>query len=66
MNKYWIVKVESRFEQDNGKLQKILETYCVHALSPTDVEAKINEYFVGNSNFRIKSVTESKILEIIK
>lgn len=53
--------------EETGKLKKINETFLVHGFNPTDVEAKITD---KNKNlavdWKITSISESKILEVIQ
>lgn len=65
--KFFIVKTVMFIpNEETGKLKKINEIFLVNAISPTDVEAKIT---LKNKNlavdWKITSITESKILEVI-
>lgn len=65
--KFFIVKTAMFIpNEETGKLKKINEIFLVNAISPTDVEAKIT---LKNKNlavdWKITSITESKILEVI-
>jgi hypothetical protein len=62
---YWQVDVKMEFENDRGKIQKVIEKYLVSAFSATDAEAKIYKEFDGDSNFSVEKVVKSKILKII-
>ena len=64
--KFWVVKVETRHENDKGKIQKTNESYLVEAYSATDAEAKTTKHLGDLLDFNIKSVVSSKILEVIK
>ena len=62
---YWQVDVKMEFENDRGKIQKVVEKYLVNAFSATDAEAKIYKEFDGESNFSVEKVVKSKILKIV-
>jgi hypothetical protein len=62
---YWQVDVKIEFENDRGRVQKIVEKYLVNAFSATDAEAKIYKEFEGESNFTVEKVVKSKILKTI-
>ena len=62
---YWQVDVKMEFENDRGKVQKVIEKYLVSAFSATDAEAKIYKEFEGDSNFTVEKVVKSKILKIL-
>ena len=62
---YWQVDVKMEFENDRGKIQKVIEKYLVNAFSATDAEAKIYKEFEGESNFTVEKVVKSKILKTI-
>jgi hypothetical protein len=62
---YWQVDVKMEFENDRGRIQKVIEKYLVSAFSATDAEAKIYKEFEGDSNFSVEKVVKSKILKII-
>jgi len=62
---YWQVDVKMEFENDRGKIQKVIEKYLVSAFSATDAEAKIYKEFDGDSNFSVEKVVKSKILKIL-
>jgi hypothetical protein len=62
---YWQVDVKMEFENDRGRVQKVIEKYLVSAFSATDAEAKIYKEFEGDSNFSVEKVVKSKILKII-
>jgi len=67
---YYTAKVQLTHEQETPKgvkLQKVTETYLVEAISVTEAEAKVIEDF-GNTtlDFEVKSVNQSKIIQILK
>ena len=62
---YWQVDVKIEFENDKGRVQKVIEKYLVNAFSATDAEAKIYKEFEGESNFTVEKVVKSKILKTI-
>ena len=62
---YWQVDVKMEFENERGRVQKVIEKYLVSAFSATDAEAKIYKEFEGDSNFSVEKVVKSKILKIL-
>jgi hypothetical protein len=62
---YWQVDVKMEFENDRGRIQKVIEKYLVNAFSATDAEAKVYKEFEGDSNFSVEKVVKSKILKIL-
>jgi hypothetical protein len=62
---YWQVDVKMEFENERGRIQKVIEKYLVSAFSATDAEAKIYKEFEGDSNFSVEKVVKSKILKIL-
>jgi hypothetical protein len=63
---YWQVDVKMEFENDRGRVQKVIEKYLIDAMSATDAEAKIYKEFDGESNFSVEKVVKSKILKVIQ
>jgi hypothetical protein len=64
--KFFEVKVELRYEDDNGKAVKRIEPWIVEAESVTDAEASITKEFEGSIvEFEVKSATEKKIAGIL-
>lgn len=63
---YWQVDVKMEFENDRGRIQKVIEKYLIDAMSATDAEAKIYKEFDGESNFSVEKVVKSKILKVIQ
>lgn len=66
--KYFVAKIQYDLLDDNtGKIKKIREEKLVKGFSVTDVESKVTEKYQGFTNdWRITSVSESKIDEVIK
>lgn len=68
MNKYYQVNVEVKFEDEKGKVKKQREQYLADAVSCLDAENSVTKKFVDsgdNLNFKIVSVKETKILEVL-
>lgn len=63
---YWQVDVKMEFENDRGRIQKVIEKYLIDAMSATDAEAQIYKEFDGESNFSVEKVVKSKILKVIQ
>lgn len=66
---YWyIVTVQFFVEDENtGKVKKIKEQYLVKAASITDAEVQVAKDLEGTiPDYRILTVTESKIVRVIK
>lgn len=66
---YYTAKVQLTHETETPKgvkLQKVTETYLVEAMSVTEAEAKVIRDF-GNTtlDFEVKSVNQSKIIQIL-
>jgi hypothetical protein len=66
--KYFVAKIQYELPDDNtGKIKKIREEKLVKGFSVTDVEAKVTKRYESFSNdWRITSVSESKIDEVIE
>ena len=66
--KFFVAKVQYDLPDENsGKIKKIREEKLVKGYSVTDVEAKVTKRYEGFSNdWRITSVSESKIDEVIE
>ena len=64
---YYVTKVSvSHTDPNSGKVKKVTEQYLVDALSVTDAEAIVNAEFDNqNMDFEVKSVTASKILDVL-
>jgi hypothetical protein len=53
---------------EKGKQTKITEQYLVDAVSVTDAEVKVTKMYEnegGSIDFQVKSVKETKILQVI-
>lgn len=66
--KYFVAKIQYELPDDNtGKIKKIREEKLVKGFSVTDIEAKVTKRYESLSNdWRITSVSESKIDEVIE
>ena len=66
--KYFVAKIVTDIvDSESGKTKKQKEEKLVKAYSPTDVEAKITKIYENYSfDWRITSITESKIDEVIE
>ena len=66
--KYFVAKIQYDLPDDStGKIKKIREEKLVRGFSVTDVEAKVTKRYESFSNdWRITSVSESKIDEVIE
>jgi hypothetical protein len=66
--KYFVAKIQYDLpDEQTGKIKKIREEKLVKGFSVTDVEAKVTKRYEGFSNdWRITSVSESKIDEVIE
>ena len=66
---YWYNAVVQFIVEDenSGRVKKVKENYLVKGVSVTDAELQIeNDLDASNLDYRILSVTESKIIRIIK
>jgi hypothetical protein len=66
--KYFVAKITSDLlDTESGKVKKVREEKLVMGYSPTDVEAKITKVYENYTmDWRITSITESKIDEVIE
>jgi hypothetical protein len=66
--KYFVAKIQYDLPDENtGKIRKIREEKLVKGYSVTDVESKVTKKYEGfNHEWRITSVSESKIDEVIE
>ena len=65
---YFQVNVSIMDFNEKGKQTKITEQYLVDAVSVTDAEVKITKMYEnegGQIDFQVKSVKETKILQVI-
>lgn len=65
---YWTVATVTMFpDEKTGKLKKLKESFLVKGFTPTDVETKMYERNKNlASDWKISSISESKILEVIE
>ena len=66
---YFQVAVEILDTNEKGKSTKVKELYLVEAVSVTDSEVKVTKMFEEEGNmldFQVKSVRETKILQVIE
>ena len=66
--KYFVAKITSDLlDTESGKVKKVREEKLVMGYSPTDVEAKVTKVYENYTmDWRITSITESKIDEVIE
>jgi hypothetical protein len=65
---YFQVNVSIVDINDKGKQTKVTEQYLVDAVSVTDAEVKVTKMYEdegGSVDFQVKSVKETKILQVI-
>lgn len=64
---YWQVTTQFERENDRGRVQKIKEVYLVDAMTGTEAESKTYKMLeeLGESNFKIISLSESRIIKVI-
>ena len=65
MANYFEVKITFNKTLGNGKEKKVSELYLVDALSFTEAEAKITAEFSPLPNFKVKSIRQYKVAEIV-
>lgn len=66
---YFLVNVEIVDMNDKGKQTKMREQYLVDAVSVTDAEVKVTKMFEEegmSTDFQVKSVKDTKILQVIE
>ena len=65
--KYFVAKITTDMVDENtGKIKKLREEKLVMGYTPTDVEAKVTKVYENYTmDWRITSITESKIDEVI-
>ena len=65
--KYFVAKITiDDVDSESGKIKKQKEEKLVKGYSPTDVEAKVTKVYEHYTmDWRIASITESKIDEVI-
>ena len=66
--KYFVAKITSDLlDTESGKVKKMREEKLVMGYTPTDVEAKVTKVYENYTmDWRITSITESKIDEVIE
>jgi hypothetical protein len=66
--KYFVAKITSDLlDSESGKVKKMKEEKLVMGYTPTDVEAKVTKVYESYTmDWRITSITESKIDEVIE
>ena len=65
MANYFEVKITFDKTLENGKEKKVSELFLVDALSFTEAEAKITAEFSPLPNFKVKSIRQYKVAEIV-
>ena len=65
MANYFEVKITFDKTLGNGKEKKVSELYLVDAVSFTEAEAKITAEFSPLPNFKVKSIRQYKVAEIV-
>jgi hypothetical protein len=64
--KYYIAKVKVVMTNDKGQEKKMVEQYCVNAVSVSDAETKVHEEFKNDGlEFEVTHVNETKIIKVI-
>jgi hypothetical protein len=65
--KYFVAKITTDIvDTESGKVKKVREEKLVMGYTPTDVEAKVTKVYENYTmDWRITSITESKIDEVI-
>ena len=65
LDKYWLVVVETKEEDEKGKIKKNKEKHLVDAFDVKGVEAKVKETMEGETReWTIKSVSLAGIIEV--
>ena len=65
MANYFEVKITFDKTLENGKEKKVSELFLVDAVSFTEAEAKITAEFSPLPNFKVKSIRQYKVAEIV-
>ena len=65
MANYFEVKITFNKTLENGKEKKVSELYLVDAVSFTEAETKITAEFSLLPNFKVKSIRQYKVAEIV-
>jgi hypothetical protein len=65
--KYFVAKITSDLlDSESGRVKKVKEEKLVLGYNPTDVETKVTKVYENYTmDWRITSITESKIDEVI-
>jgi hypothetical protein len=65
--KYFVAKITSDLlDSESGRVKKVKEEKLVMGYTPTDVESKVTKVYENYTmDWRITSITESKIDEVI-
>lgn len=66
---YFLANVEIVDINEKGKQTKMREQYLVDAVSVTDAEVKVTKMFEDegmSTDFQVKSVKDTKILQVIE
>ena len=66
---YFLANVSIVDFNEKGKQTKVTEQYLVDAVSVTDAEVKVTKMYEdegGSVDFQVKSVKETKILQVIE
>jgi len=65
--KYFVAEITSDLlDSESGRVKKVKEEKLVLGYTPTDVEAKVTKVYENYTmDWRITSITESKIDEVI-
>jgi hypothetical protein len=66
--KYFVAKITSDLlDSESGRVKKVKEEKLVLGYTPTDIEAKVTKVYENYTmDWRITSITESKIDEVIE
>jgi hypothetical protein len=66
--KYFVAKISTDLlDSESGRVKKVKEEKLVLGYTPTDVEAKVTKVYENYTmDWRITSITESKIDEVIE
>jgi hypothetical protein len=66
--KYFVAKISTDLlDNESGRVKKVKEEKLVLGYTPTDVEAKVTKVYENYTmDWRITSITESKIDEVIE
>jgi hypothetical protein len=65
--KYFVVRVKTKRENDNGKIRTYSEAFLVNAMTVTEAEARVVKKLSGSKDeYSISSAAESRIIEVIE